>query len=276
MSIRQFRPRHDRRSGLTTWGNLRLYFLLLVAIGSQIAYALVVLNSPTSNEAKKILTLAYVIAGGLFMSAHARFAFGNRFGTTYFLTTFTLAFLVEWLGSSTGWPFGQYSYNDSLGPRLLGVPLVVPCAWLMMVYPMLLIGRKLSTHWPSLIAGAGLMFWDLYIDPTMVADGRWTWKADSPSTPFAPHIPLSNSIGWLLVGFLLASLLHKVLPKERRKKGISVKRVDYFVAWTIFSGFIGGTFFFNRPGVTIIATLGLLSIYAPYILITRFGRPEFD
>lgn len=271
MSIRQYRPRGERRSALTRWGNIRLTLTMFIAIGSQIAFPLV-----NTSHSRASITISYVIAGGLFMCAHAHYAFGSSFFLIYFFTTLTLSFFIEWIGTHSGWPFGQYSYTDSLGWKIAGVPLVVPFAWLMMVYPMLLIGRKLSVHIPTLIAGAGLMFWDLYIDPTMVADSRWVWKAATPTTPFAPNIPLSNSIGWLLMGILVTTLLHKILPKDRRKNGLSVRRVDYFMAWTIFSGFVGGTFFFDRPGITIIATIGMLAIFLPYIFITRFGRPEFD
>ena len=42
---------------------------------------------------------------------------------------------IEVLGVHTGWPFGVYEYDASLGVQLFGVPLIVPCAWVMMVHP---------------------------------------------------------------------------------------------------------------------------------------------
>ena len=44
----------------------------------------------------------------------------------------------------TGLPFGDYSYAGTLGPELLDVPLVVPLAWTMMAYPVLLAARRLT------------------------------------------------------------------------------------------------------------------------------------
>ena len=36
---------------------------------------------------------------------------------------------AEAVGVRTGFPFGDYSYADTLGPTVLGVPVVVPLAW---------------------------------------------------------------------------------------------------------------------------------------------------
>lgn len=56
--------------------------------------------------------------------------------------------LAEAAGLRTGVPFGRYEYAATLGPQLLGVPVVVPLAWLMMAYPALLVGRRLTRRQP--------------------------------------------------------------------------------------------------------------------------------
>lgn len=52
-----------------------------------------------------------------------------------------LSFLAEWLGSSSGFPFGLYSYTSVLQPQLAGVPLLIPLAWMMMLPPAWTIGQ---------------------------------------------------------------------------------------------------------------------------------------
>src|SRR5690606_9432009 len=42
---------------------------------------------------------------------------------------------AEWLGSTTGFPFGHYHYTALLQPQLFGVPLLIPLAWMMMLGP---------------------------------------------------------------------------------------------------------------------------------------------
>ena len=44
-----------------------------------------------------------------------------------------IGWTAEAIGSKTGFPFGAYHYTDRLQPQLLGVPLLIPLAWLMML-----------------------------------------------------------------------------------------------------------------------------------------------
>ena len=69
------------------------------------------------------------------MFVHARLAYGWKYTRRYLLITLPFAFLIELIGENTGWPFGTYFYDASLGPQLLGIPIVVPFAWAMMGHP---------------------------------------------------------------------------------------------------------------------------------------------
>ena len=57
-----------------------------------------------------------------------------------------LAEAKESIGVATGYPFGQYHYTGTLGPAVLGVPVLVPLAWVMMAYPCLLAGRTVAAQ----------------------------------------------------------------------------------------------------------------------------------
>ena len=41
-------------------------------------------------------------------------------------------------------PYGRYEYSDALGPTLLGVPFLVPLAWLMMAWPSWVLADRLA------------------------------------------------------------------------------------------------------------------------------------
>jgi uncharacterized membrane protein len=226
------------------------------------------------GEVLRLVTIATVICGATTMVLHSHFAYGPRFALTLLLLTVPYALGVEMIGTKSGWPFGTYHYDHSLGLSIASVPLIVPLAWLMMSYPILIVARRMGGSWVFLYGGFGLMTWDLFLDPQMVSAHRWSWVVHGRSTPFAPEIPLSNSAGWLFAGMGLMALLHWVLPKERRKNGAALFIPNAFLIWSLFSGIIGNLLFFHRPGVALLAGALFGAVLAPYFFELRFGRPD--
>lgn len=121
-------------------------------------------------------------------------------------TVAVVAWASEALGSHTGFPFGAYHYTDRLQPQLLGVPLLIPLAWLMMLPPAWAVSQRITgrASGPLFVAVSALAFtaWDLFLDPQMVHWGLWTW--DQPGQYFG--IPLVNFAGWLGVSALITAL----------------------------------------------------------------------
>lgn len=268
MSIRQYRPRTRNRRLLSGNKALSLYLLFLATIALEILYPL------THGDALRLVTISTVCCAALTIIVHSYFAFGPRFTFTYLFITSLFSLSVEIIGTKTGWPFGTYHYDSSLGYSLSSVPLIVPAAWVMMSYPLLIAARRVGRSWVFLYGGLGLMAWDLFLDPQMVSAHRWVWGKHGASTPFAPEIPLSNSAGWLFAGMGLMALLHWALPKDRRKNGASLFIPNALLGWALFSGIVGNLFFFHRPGVALFGGLIFAVILAPYFFELRFGRPD--
>jgi uncharacterized membrane protein len=265
--MRQFTPRGNRRRGISSRARRLLHAVLGIAIFLQIAYPLV------DGKTLTYLTLAIVYTGALSMLVHAYYAYGFRYLLTYFSITFVFSVIVEQIGVQTGWPFGTYSYDQSLGPQLFNVPFVVPFAWIMMTHPVLVAARRVTQDWTFLYGGALLMAWDLFLDPQMVIAGRWTWEFTGAHVPFQPEIPLSNAAGWLFIGMGLIAILNLVLPRERRKESADSAAVDIFLTWTLFAGIVGNLFFFGRPGIAAFAGVIYFVIFSAYIFARWFGRP---
>lgn len=268
MSIRQYRPAGRSRRGMTNKQSIFAYSLFAVTVGLQILYPLV------HGGLLRIVTLLFVYAGALAILTHAFYSYGFKYLFLYLTITFAFALAIEEIGSRTGWPFGEYQYSPTLGFAIYDVPFVVPFAWVMMAHPMLIVARKISSSWAFLIGGVGLMVWDFFVDPQMVAAGRWSWKAVNQHVPLEPTIPLSNAVGWLLGGMALIAILHRVLPKGRRKVGASTALVDLFLLWTVISGIIGNIFFFHTPGVAIMGGIPFTILLIFYLLASRLGRPD--
>lgn len=265
--MRHYSPRRDRRKGVSSRSQKLLASALLSAILLQISYPLV------HGETLRIVTFGVVYAGALAMLLHALLAFGARYLLSYFSITFAFAFIIEQVGLHTGWPFGSYTYDATLGPKIFTLPLVVPFAWIMIAHPVLVAARRLTQHWVFIYGGAGMAAWDLFLDPQMVKAGRWEWKFTGAHVPFQPEIPLSNTFGWLLAGMGLITLLHLALPRERRKGGAELVTVDIFIVWTFFAGVVGNLFFFDRLGIALFAGSIYAVIFSPYLFSRWFGRP---
>ena len=141
-------------------------------------------------------------------------------------------------------------------------------------HPALVAARRVTPKWTFLYGGALLAGWDLFLDPQMVAAGRWTWEVTGSHIPFVPDVPLSNFFGWLLAGCAITALLNLVLPFERRKESASLRAVTLLLAWVLFSGFIGNLFFFDRPGLAFFATAVMGGLLTPYFFSSWLGSKE--
>ena len=267
MSLRQFYPKRNSRRQVSTWKLLALYSTLVIAIGLQISYPLI------NGEPLRVVTIATVYWAAAAMIIHALLSYGFAYVSIFVSITFTYALIIEQIGSKTGWPFGEYEYSGSLGYQIYGVPLVVPFAWIMIAHPIFSAARKVTKNWVFLYGGFGMMAWDLFLDPQMVAAERWKWDFSGSHVPLQPEIPLSNAFGWLLTGIGLMAILHKALRRDRRKITGSTSIPDFFLFWTWFSGVVGNIFFFDRVGVAVSGGIIFGLFLIPYIFLLRFGPP---
>jgi len=268
MSIRHYNPRRRRRGGISPQARNFLFLLVGATIFLQVSYPLI------HGDALRIVTIATVYVGALSMVLHGHLSYGVKYSTRYLPVTALFGLAIEILGVHTGWPFGVYHYDSSLGLALFGVPLVVPFAWVMMVHPALIAARRIAGNWVFLYGGALLAAWDLFLDPQMVAAGRWKWEVTGSHVPFTPDIPLSNAFGWLLAGLVITGFLNLILPRERRKQAASLVAVDALLLWTLFAGFVGNLFFFHRPGLAFFGAVIMGALLTPYFFSSWLGNKD--
>jgi putative membrane protein len=177
--------------------------LLGVLVSVQICYPL------TSGSPRAVLTVSTVLIGYIISTAHALVTRGPRAALALIGTATLGGFAVEAVGVATGFPFGAYDYSGQLGPKLLGVPLIIPLAWTWMAWPAWLAALRLARATPARVAIAafGLATWDLFLDPQMVAEGYWRWRDPTPVLPGVPGVPIGNYLGWLGFALLLMAAL---------------------------------------------------------------------
>ncbi|MDY7086884.1 MAG: carotenoid biosynthesis protein [Actinomycetota bacterium] len=190
-------------SKVTPWA------LLGALILAQICYPL------TSGGTRAAFTVATVVLGYVLSVTHAVLTRGPRTALALVGTATLGGFAVEALGVATGFPFGTYDYSGELGPKVLGVPLIIPLAWTWMAWPAWLAAQRLPiARWARVaVAAFGLAAWDLFLDPQMVAEGYWRWQSPTPALPGLAGIPISNYLGWLGFAVLLMTILDHLTRK---------------------------------------------------------------
>ena len=226
----------------------------------QIAYPLV------SGRPRDVLTIVTVVAFFLATTSHALVHRGARWTAGYVLVTTVVGLLAESLGTRTGVPFGTYEYADTLGWKLLSVPVVIPLAWAMFAYPCLLVGQRLARTrlGAAAVGGWALASWDLFLDPQMVEAGHWTWSGVEASLPGSPGIPVSNYLGWVLVGVLMLGLL-QLLPRRAADDRVPAA----LFLWTYASSVLAFAVFFGRPLVALVGGIGMGLVAIPYARALR-------
>ena len=215
----------------------------------------------TSGGPRDALTVATVVAFFLASTSHALRERGAGWTAAYVLVTAGTGLVAEAVGTRTGVPFGDYTYADSLGPKLASVPLVIPLAWAMMAYPCLLVGQRLARTalGAAVVGGGALAAWDLFLDPQMVEAGHWTWTGVRLAFPGAPDVPVSNTLGWLTVAVLMVGVL-QLLPRERRDD-----RQPYALfLWTYASSVLAFAVFFGRPVTALVGGIGMGLVAVPF------------
>ena len=245
------------------------WLLAAVTVGLQIAYPLV------DGSMKDRVTIAIVVAFAATCVVHAWVHHGFGWALGLLVITAGGGFAVEAAGVRTGLPFGDYRYTGGLGPERYDVPLVVPLAWTMMAYPVLLAARRLGGRAKLavvLIGAYGLAAWDIFLDPQMVDDGHWRWADPTPHLPGVPGVPLTNYAGWIVSGLVLMVLLTTLLP-WRRSRDRSEAVPAALLTWTWVGYVIGNLFWFGRDSVALAGGVALGLLAVPYLWSLWQSRP---
>jgi putative membrane protein len=185
-----------------------------------------------------------VVLGAIAGLLHAANRLSWRTAVSIFVVGFTISLAAELTGTATGYPFGPYSYTTQLGYLIGGkVPFNIPTSWFYMLYASLAIcGRVLKagddsrTRWRwAAVAAVVLTAWDVSMDPAMVATTHWVWQLPATEgaspirrlflTGFFYGMPLTNWLGWLLTGLIVARAMLAIVPPSRWAARVSPSRL---------------------------------------------------
>jgi uncharacterized membrane protein len=150
-------------------------------------------------------TLIFVV----FSLTHCTALEGLARTSLFFAISAIVSYLMEEIGVRTGLIYGVYHYSDLLGPKLGHVPVIIPLAWFMMIYPSWMVARALVRGVDTrsmlgrtalaAVAACVMTAWDVVMDPGMAAAGNWVWEQGGAYF----GVPHRNYLGWLATTFLV-------------------------------------------------------------------------
>jgi putative membrane protein len=185
--------------------------------------------------------VVYILLGAITVGLYAYRTLGIRNWLAFMLPAVFLSLGSELLGTSTGFPFGHYSYLNGLGYKIAGlVPFTIPLSWFYLGFSTYVLARAglqakglngWLTNLGAIALGALLLTsWDFVLDPAMSQAPYPFWEFQDVGEFFG--MPYRNVTGWLGTGALfmgVATLFWQPSPAALTRKQLFVPLVIYLV-----------------------------------------------
>lgn len=179
-----------------------------------------------------------ILFGTVAVSIYAYRTLGLKTWLAFMLPAMSISLGSELLGTSTGFPFGDYSYLSGLGYKIAGlVPFTIPLSWFYMGLSSYLIVRvALNTvkqtwlrHVAAILLGAMLFTaWDFALEPAMSQTAFPFWYWHQPGAFYGT--PYGNYAGWFGTSALfmsVAALLWGNIPLKLERSQLFIPLVVY-------------------------------------------------
>ena len=223
--------------------------------------------------------VVYMLLATAAVALYAYRTLGVWHWLSFMLPAILLSLGSELLGTSTGFPFGEYRYLSGLGYKIAGlVPFTIPLSWFYLGFSAYIIAlaglKKLDiSNWlrqlGAIVCGSlCLTSWDFVLDPAMSQAPIPFWVWDRPGAFFG--MPYQNFAGWMGTGIIfmtVAACLWQVkpftLPNDNLKLPLAIYLANFAFA-TILSLAAG----FYIP-VLLGIVLGILPLMLLYWMATN-------
>lgn len=156
-------------------------------------------------------------------------------------------YLIEYVGVSTGWPYGEFAYGINLGPMVGEIPAALPVFFLPIVLntyvlSLLLLGERGDSRLLRLaVVIPAVVAMDVVLDPAAVSLGFWEYLAGGEFY----DVPLSNYAGWVLsaavsVGVLDLTVDRGVLETRLAQcEFLLDDLISFVILWGVINGWFG-------------------------------------
>lgn len=172
--------------------------------------------------------VVYILLGTAAVAIYAYRTLGLGRWLAFMLPAVGLSLGSELLGTSTGFPFGDYSYLSGLGYKIAGlVPFTIPLSWFYLGLTSYLLarsgltalaarrGQKLDWLGQALAVLLGALLltsWDFVLDPAMSQTAMPFWYWHQPGAFFG--MPYQNFAGWMGTGAVFIAVAALLWGKQ--------------------------------------------------------------
>ncbi|NNC95578.1 MAG: carotenoid biosynthesis protein [Chitinophagales bacterium] len=135
------------------------------------------------------------------------FAFHRNWNTKFIIlpiVTILTGFISEVIGVQSGLLFGDYFYEENLGPKIFGVPIILGLNWLLLIYCSRITANFLLNNplLQALTASFLMVLLDLFLEPFAIFHDMWEWEQVT--------VPLKNYISWFGVALIIQLLFNRI------------------------------------------------------------------
>ncbi len=206
---------------IKTYKSYFLYFLILVYFSGSIGF---VVNpsffSPFTPFTLLLTCLVFLIYSPF---ADKKFIFA-------FFSIAILGFIIEVIGVKTGKVFGEYSYGNGLGYKVLNVPLIISINWAMLICAGVITVSSIFTNKLVVLILTALLVTaiDFLIEQVAPKLDFWQFKTEFPT--------LHNYLGWIGVAFFTSYLFYPIIIKGNRTVSliILILQILFFTSLYLF------------------------------------------
>lgn len=119
---------------------------------------------------------------------------------------FVATWAIEALGVATTFPFGTYVYTDALGWKVLGVSVVIPFAWLLVIAASDAAIGHFFGRISTVLAAVFATVFDFFLEFAADALDLWHWSTRFP--------PVSNYLSWFVISLAALLLLRDTAERK--------------------------------------------------------------
>jgi bisanhydrobacterioruberin hydratase len=196
-----------------------LYFLILVYVSGTIGF----IFNPSFFEPFTPYTLVLTALVFLIHQPLTKASF-----VLAFLSVALIGFVSEVIGVKTGLVFGAYHYGHSLGYLSLGVPLIIPINWALLVTCGVLFVKGISSNKiiNALLSAALITGLDFIIEKNAAQLKLWYFHSGSPG--------LHNYFAWFVIAFVTSFFLQKQLLQGHTKSAKLILGLQFLFFGTLY------------------------------------------